>query len=254
VKVALIPPVSLLGYTAQTDMQLMLPHLVDNKQYAYTYMTHGKDPHQHLILDNGVAEGFIPDAAALMDIGDRFMVNEIVLPDVIADYGKTLLASANFLDLAKTHYKGRILSKPKFMFVLQGKTFEEIMNAARWASKHVMVDTLGVPRHLIATLGVGTGIRSTIAASIQEFTDKPIHLLGGSPFAPAEIGVFPWPSNVRSHDTSSPFNYAWKGRRLIEGIEATRPGKYFDKHGSAFNEDIVNENVQQLLVWAGYDV
>jgi len=235
-------------------MQLMLPHLVNNKQYAYTYMTHGKDPYQHLILDNGVAEGFVPKADLLMEIGDKFMVNEIVLPDVIADYGKTMLASANFLDLAKAHYKGRILSKPKFMYVLQGKTFTEIMNAAKWGHKQVMVDTFGLPRHLIGSLNMGMDVRSSLSAKIADISHKPIHLLGGSPFAPNEIGLFHWTNNVRSHDTSSPFNYAWRGRRLIEGVEAVRPGKYFDKPAGSFNEDIVNENVQQLLVWAGYDV
>ena len=257
-KIALIPPVSLLEFTSKTDMQLMLPHLASIPQYRYTYLMHGKDPHQYLILDNGVAEGMRAGADMIMELGDFFLVNEIVLPDVLTNAEKTRLLSNNFLDLAKTHYRGRILSKPKFMYVLQGTSFNQVIKEAQWGAKQPMVDVFGLPRHLITTTMTGShinfSIRSNLAAKIQEISDKPIHLLGGSPDAPNELGELEFTNNVRSHDTSSPFNYAYFNKQLQADIRCGRPLKYFDKPASSFDEHFVNINVNDLMRWAGYDI
>jgi hypothetical protein len=252
-KIALIPPVSLLEYTTRTQVQLMLPHLVENKQYQYTYLSHGRDPYQYLILDNGVAEDKRFSAEQLFEIGDYFMVNEIVLPDVMRNAEKTRLESINFLDLAKEHYRGRILSKPHFMYVLQGESYGEVLNEIKWAAKQSMIDVFGLPRHLIATTGSNT-IRRDLATVLQVHSINPVHLLGGSPQLPNEIALYEWPPNVRSHDTSAPFNYAWYYKKLDDNVEVHRPSRYFGKEAVSFKEELVDYNVKVLMGWAGYDV
>jgi hypothetical protein len=73
---ALIPPVSLLDYTDRTDFQLMLPQLVSDDRYAYTYGHHCKDHQQFVTLDNGAAEGIETDPKLLLEMAKFYKVNE----------------------------------------------------------------------------------------------------------------------------------------------------------------------------------
>lgn len=253
-KLALIPPIELLEYTDETDMQLMLPHLLGNDVYRYVYSKHCDDFLQWVILDNGAAEGEDNFSNKdLIDMALEFRVNELVIPDTLGDANDTRLKAYEFRDYLTTRTD---LSEAdlNFMFVAQGSNYDEFRESALWATWEDWIDVIGIPRHMIETCG-SIGIRNDLVWNLSEITDKPFHLLGGSPLDPSELNDS-WPTNVRSTDTSSPFNYAHTNFKLTDelddiAVHVRRPEGYFDLSASLFPIDIVDHNIACLKRWTG---
>src|SRR4051812_20646349 len=128
-KLALIPPIDLLDRTCETQFQLMLPHLIYDERYAYTYRAHCRDPRQYVILDNGEAEGETIPVWKLASIAMDFGVNEIVLPDTIGNMLDTMEKAEAFIDMATDGFdlvtRAFLEYRTKFMFVVQGQNLQE---------------------------------------------------------------------------------------------------------------------------------
>lgn len=248
-KLALIPPIELLEYTGETFCQLMLPQLLENEVYKYVYLKHCEDSSQYVILDNGANEGEDYGIDDLVRLADIYQVDEIVLPDVIRDPSAT---RAKAMTVFKVH---PFPQRFKYMYVLQGTNWDEFVIEAIWALAQPEVDVIGIPRHMIATCK-NPAARYRLADQLFKWApDRPVHLLGGAPSVPFEIKVFNWPTNVRSHDTSSPFNFAYYGYVLDGGhVECKRPDKYFTQPASEFDIRITDRNVRRLMEWTGNDV
>ena len=245
-RLALIPPLSLLEYTDETDMQLMLPHLVLNGAYDYTYRAHCNDPNQFVILDNGAAEGEETDPLSLIRIAADYGVDELVIPDAIKDMDETCERAQDFFQF--TRHTSQTL--PRLMFVIQGKTIEEFVESAAWAQGTKKIDTIGIPRHAIETCDdLEARIKLAEFLWSHSRTPKPVHLLGGSHLHPTELEQYKWPANVRSSDTSAPFNYAAAGLQLRVGNEVRRPEHYFYMPAHRFHSRIVDKNVELLVNW-----
>jgi len=252
-KLALIPPVDLLEHTARTDFQLMLPHLVRGKvlqsgRYAHTYRMHCDDPNQYVILDNGEAEGQLQSIVDLFRIAREYGVDELVIPDEIANAEGTRKRYEQFRRALETHTTAAFVRDTNFMYVLQGTTYEEFVDEALWAIEEDHIDVLGVPRHMIETLKMEDA-RFRLASRLVNESDKPLHLLGNSPLYSAELADFDWPSNVRSTDTSSPFNYAYSSLFLDDGLVQRRPSGYFNLPHETFNQMCLDRNIQLLQEW-----
>jgi hypothetical protein len=253
-KLALIPPVSLLEYTDETTCQLMLPQLVGNEQYDYVYKTHGKSAEQFIILDNGLAEDAQVSGGELLRIAEEFYVDEVILPDVMKDARASRESAQHFLsDYLWPSW--RLDNWPfKLQYVAQGTTFHEVLNEMHWAYDQDWIDTIGIPRHLVE---IDLSIRIKLAYQYRRNGgDKPIHLLGGSPYFPTEIKMGgEWPG-VRSHDTSAPFYFAYYKARLDLPVPdgATRPEGYFERNADEFHVGITNHNVKLLMEWTGNDL
>lgn len=247
VKLALIPPISQLGWTLETNYQLMLPHLLDDERYRRIYGQHCADPDQFVILDNGAAEGVEVEGQELIDTALWMGADEVVIPDVIRD------AEATQREAEKFHEKYYV-NDPElsYMFVIQGNTPGRFLDSIAWATGQEWIDTIGIPRHMIETLDVAHA-RVRAARVIREVCDKPVHLLGASPFCPDELSFFDedWPENVRGTDTSSPFNYAHAGKLLKQGDEVHRPRGYFDLKVEDFDRACVKTNIESLQNWTG---
>lgn len=251
-KLALIPPIDLLDLTSLTEMQLMLPHLVSNDRYAYTYHYHCKDPEQFVILDNGEAEGVSIDPNRLLEIAFDFAVDQIVVPDTIGDATATMRNLDWFIDFL--HRKGIPSSQISLMFVAQGKNLMEVRESIHHAMNYNEVHTIGLPRHLLTTTGIHDARHQLVRWFQEEYKDilgVDIHLLGGSPNHPTEIRQYKWPEIVRSTDTSSPFNFAYRGFLLRIGNQAKRPFDYFNLGADEFDEEVIRRNVQYLREWTG---
>ena len=251
-RLALIPPIELLDTTARTDMQLMLPHLIESDAYTYTYKKHCDDPDQFVILDNGEAEGERIGIDNLLDIAIDFGVDELVLPDVIMDADETQLKSATALNWIKRRFEtDGVAWDFSFMFVAQGKSYKEFIESAFWAASNSQIQTIGLPRHMIKTCN-DPEARISLADTLQ-LSGKAVHLLGGSPYYPNELDDYVWPSCVRSTDTSAPFNYAYADRYLAElqsgESYVKRPEMYFDLPVEQFDEDMTKQNIDQLIRW-----
>lgn len=253
-KLALIPPIDLLEYTEETNLQLMLPHLLQrSERYRYIYKRHCEDPGEYVILDNGEAEGVTPDWDYLWSLLREYQPDEFVIPDVIADMRKTI-------DRAKEwRYKFSSSiewSNRKYMFVIQGRTMEEFKESINWALQRDWIDVIGIPRHCIETLNMRDA-RWLLAANINRRSKKPIHLLGAAAHFPDEMHRYDWAAipTVRSTDTSSPFNFAHKGMSLDgDHLTVRRPENYFHMDLDDFVMDVVDRNVQLLMEWTGNDL
>jgi hypothetical protein len=246
-KLALIPPISLLEYTDETACQLMLPQLIDDVQYEHVYKTHCDDPNQYVILDNGLAENQQVDGGALLRIADLYGVDEVVIPDVYKDCDETII-SAKLFGAHQTP-SARTFN---FQFVAQGKTTGEFFRCANWAADQEWIDVIAIPRHMCET---GDDNRYALAVYLEKIgCEKPVHLLGGAPAVPDEIDLYDWPENVRSHDTSSPFNFAYACKGLDDGTCVKRPDDYFNLPSGDFPSDITEYNVMKLMEWTGNDL
>lgn len=251
-KLALIPPISLLEYTDETHTQLMLPQLIYSDAYTYVYNKHCEDPDQYVILDNGANEGEDIDPFKLLEIAYDFGVDEIIVPDVIGSHLETVRKLESFITLIMDN---KIPLSMKLMFVAQGQTLVEAKASIERAMQFAHVRTIALPRHLATTTKV-VNARHLLAAwfaNKYEGQGASLHLLGGDPGYPTEIADFKhvWPAIVRSHDTSAPFNFAHANKVLARGNKVKRPRNYFDLPAMAFEENILRKNIDLLKEWTG---
>lgn len=251
-KLALIPPVSLLEYTAETSCQLMLPQLVNNEQYAYTYRQHCEDPDQFVILDNGLAEDAQVNSADLINIAVDFSVDEVVIPDTMYDATRTQEQATDFAQRLRKIWPDE--GWPfKLQFVAQGHNRSSVERSMRWAENTRWIDTIALPRHLLETCN-DIAIRHKLCLQPGS---KPIHLLGGAPVFPNEMQhEFDPRGRVRSHDTSSAFYFAYEKQPLNRPVPVgiKRPENYFDLPAEDFQESYVDLNVSLLMEWTGNDL
>jgi hypothetical protein len=253
-KLALIPPVSLLDYTLVTDYQLMLPQLIGDERgsqsYNKTYQEHCHDTNTYVILDNGAAEGVNVAPEAFMYIARHWGVDEVVIPDAMGDGIKNVARAIEFMSRRIPQDRERF----KFMFVLQGKNWSEFDMNIHWAVNVDWIDTIGIPRHAITTLK-NKYARDTLTEKVADMTDKQVHWLGANPEYPTELSEIPprLKKRIRSTDTSMPFNYAFYEQHLGAELEQPikRPDNYFGLPRSQFNMGAVEYNVDKLLEWTG---
>lgn len=126
-KVALIPPIPSLRAFGQGEFHLLLSHLLDSPLYASHYILQRKLG-AYLVLDNSAHEnGEGDDPEALMYKANRINAQEVVVPDVLFDGEKTVekAISAHEVWLEKRPSATDIVRQKGFMYVPQGKTYEE---------------------------------------------------------------------------------------------------------------------------------
>lgn len=261
VRLALIPPVSLLKDTFKTDMQLALPHmLIGNSDYRKVYKKHFKDPNQYVILDNGAAEGNMIDDEDLVSLTWKYTPDELAIPDTLADSAKTIQQAERFF----AHHEDAIneWQSTTLGFVAQGKSVSEclttvsIMEASWWSN---YVNVLYLPRLIIKETGNPMS-RIELAVRLNDnYGDRfEYHLFGSAPLWPAEISAATKVPSIRSMDTSVPYSLAYARKDLIwgtmEGDEVNRPVGYFDKDAEKFDRLRVSGNVASFIEMSGgYD-
>lgn len=257
VKIALIPPSSLLAHTQRTNYQLCLPHLLADARYYWAYKAHCGNPSQFVILDNGAAEGALTDPYRLLSHALDLMPDEVVIPDSMGNCNETIDMARAFHDVVTGPRGAELHRFPfKYMFVIQGQTLYQVLDCATWAMAQDWINTIGVPRHLIDTLG-DRHARPRIANELFMMWNqhcKPIHFLGGNPNFPEEVAILANPrltvqTHVRGMDTSMPFNYAYAKVRIGDeyGTVVHRPDQYFNLPATDFDDSYVQSNVQFFL-------
>ena len=254
-QVALIPPLSMLYTTQETNMQLLLPALFASEEYAaHAYIAAAEG--NFCILDNGIAEGDVTHPEVLIALAKEFKCNEVVVPDVMGDMLATITAIDDFAPYALAHPTAH------YMAVLQGQTVEECLMVARHvAATAPWVSTLGIPRHLVRTTGI-RDVRIMIVMQLDETKlceDKAIHFLGTAPTWPEEIKFanMCYYGRIRSVDTSLPYNYTWAKELLHNSnmhgnVQVARPQGYFEMSEFAFDVPMMHSNIKVLLDWANY--
>lgn len=244
-RLALIPPISMIDQTFSTDYQLMLPHLIHDPKYSDAFFKHSDNPDTFVILDNGVAEGEQFDFGHIMAVAYGYSVDEVVLPDVLQGARATQHQSKHMHDLY-------INSHIPFMFVAQGETMDEVKESIMFAVDNLpKAQTIGIPRHLISTLYDPFARWRVVDWMINEgLTERfQIHLLGMNGETPFEMymNTSRLKTYVRGFDTSAPYNFAYARLRMEDGGIASRPLDYFGKFANEIDMYCLHRNLGYMF-------
>lgn len=246
-KLALIPPRSQLVHqplvSARTGYHLLLPQHAEDEVYRMHY-NRQRACGDFLILDNGVAEGVEISNDDLLLIAFQFMVNEVVVPDVLYEWEATVQKARDFATLAQEAF-----NKFNFVGVVQGRNYGELVQCMNALASMKYITTIAIPRHVETTVGFGTRARLVSFASAAH--NLPIHLLGTNPHTMQELeayGDLYRRCNVRGIDTASPYYYAMQGQ-LINNFDAhcLRPPTYYEA-GIRLKQVLTN-NISIMKDW-----
>lgn len=247
-ELALIPPVSLLGYTQLTNYQLALPHMFNDIRYMAWYRWLGLQEGQYTILDNGEAEGEnIYSAEELLFMRHMYRFDEVVAHDVIGDFEATVKRTTTFLDV-----KLATNDDAKVGIVVQGDNMDECNRVIDYFAEHDRLasafEVFYLPRHV---LKFDREARLKLAEKIHDvFDDKyEIHCLGTNPIWMQEVEELGQQQIVRGVDTSAPFNYAFATTYIDMGAPVSRPDNYFDLPVDAFTSAVLDANIRRLKAW-----
>jgi hypothetical protein len=247
--VALIcPPHLLEKYGTTTKYHLSLPHLFRNQKYLNFYQTRS-DKGDFIILDNGAAEGALYGHKHLFTMAEQIGASEVVIPDTLGDANETLAQAQYFARFARPEYE--------YMFVLQGKTMEEVLFCLRALDNGNMfsyVTAIGIPRHL-------TSIDKNFRINLAEFlveeafnTRYNFHFLGASTWAREIVmlgEIAQKHEGFRGLDTSYPIYMGLEDQDIKTAEYLSRPVNYFER--SDDNSMMIRENIYTYLQWALYD-
>jgi hypothetical protein len=245
-RLALIPPYSLLTFGGNTNYHLMLPQLTGSFWYRSLYTFRGLDQNQYVILDNGAAEGCTVTPNELTDIAERFKVDEVVLPDVMYDTLQTSVKVWEFMRAIEGSEHDY-----KLGLVATGRSGEEAYEFAlgmvdQWPDK---IDVLYLPRLLVTEEYPWR--RLDLARNIHEvLPDLPIHFLGANSHFIEEMRYAGELDFLRGMDTSAPYNYAFAGEALDGGAKINRPDDYFTRSTDEFDLGLVQYNIDVARKWA----
>lgn len=227
IKMAGIVPQKFTDMIAQDDMHMALAQLIGEPGMEdYTdFYKNGRKFYSYLILDNGAAEGKTMPIAMIADKAELIRASEIVLPDAYKDAKDTLRLHADAIDYLLERYDGAENIPFKLMAVPQGSNREEWMACAKelLTTYPDIIDTVGIPKHLVDTWGSRDARLEALALLDQEkdfnIRNYEIHLLGcwKTPLEvlmvakAAEQGSIPM---VRSCDSAIPYVYARNNMRF----------------------------------------
>jgi hypothetical protein len=252
-RVALIAPVNYLYYQLRTTYQLMLPQMLADGIYKDHYLAL-KDRGDHIILDNGAAEGIDMSDLELLSFIQMYDPSEIAVPDVLGDADATFDRFCYFfeyLDQTQTRTRERLPLAGRFGIVAQGrdiyeaKTLVSKVMGTKWRS---YIGTVFIPRLLVTQEELFARIR--LAEMIhQDWQNRlAIHMFGSSPLFLREIlAISVQAPFVRGMDTSLPFNVTYSGQSIFTGISGRRPEGYFDIRG--LDEELLRRNIESFLEW-----
>lgn len=247
-RLALIPPRGLYIKTYASNMHMALAHLIGaDGGYANVYRQ--VPAGQHIIIDNGAAEGAQVSNQALVDAAGHIGATEVVIPDVIGDYALSMERGQKFL--AEFPY----LPQHQYMAVPQGRNINELKRAVANFADATRITTIGAPRWMVKKLGQSS--RLDLCDWIHEQFPKrfEIHLLGTSAEWVKELYYAgKYKTYIRSCDTSMPYNYALSGVELRsrgDNPKISRPSNYFSRSWYHFTDDMaIQRNVETMKRWA----
>lgn len=248
-KLAIIPPFSMLGATALSTYHLMLAQLADHPEYLKTYQV-ARSMGDFIILDNGAAEGEQVDNEELLRVAQLVNPQEIVLPDVMRDPDATFEAIIKFM------MQGYVRPEYRYMGVVQSAgSIQHARDMIDTYSEMDWVDTIGLPRHLLQTCNDRTvRVNLALETAAQYGNRFQIHLLGASPLWSAELEMAAKALNhldcVRGMDTSMPFNYGIKHTSVKGTDYIKRIDNYFEYQPSDYERSIIMQNIIDMMEWA----
>ncbi len=197
-----IAPLSLVKTVAPTSKYLMaLPAMADDPDYVALYKKLRQND-AYVMLDNGLSEDKEPrDAEDLLEVIDRLLPSEVILPDYLRDGPRTVRASKATLDYLRV--QGRYYGS--FMAVPHGMNLAEYMACIYDLLAIREVQCIGLSKYFPQSTGLPRrALLNSIAGDGLQHRQIKWHLLGvcESVEEIRQIALdFPW---LRGIDTCYP--------------------------------------------------
>lgn len=231
-----------------TGIHMVLPEALDDFDYFEYY----RSLDGYKILDNGAAEGKDPGHRStweyLIETAKSVRVNEIIVPDAMGNSTTTQRRAILFEKwLVQQDFDYRAY---KWMGVVHGNSFPEIMACMYTLAGLEFITVLGLPRILSNNIGrdVRVNILSTpdiVNELIREGFPDGVHCLGGARWAKEAIMLADLP--VRSIDTSYVASMSIAGKDISNGAYVPRPKKFWDQTYPDVN--LADRNHEKYLEW-----
>jgi hypothetical protein len=220
-KLAVITPPEYLKLTRDQEFHLPLaPLVLSNREYANYHRSMAAREDRYVILDNGAAEGNMPDYNGLARAVELCRPNEFVMPDVLRNMKATLEACLN--PTIERIVMGQAM---QLMYVPQGDSPKQWVQCLKIMMEWGKVYSVGIPKWAESL----EGGRANLILCVKELGFAgPIHLLGvyGRPFAEVNAAVAAGKDQVRSIDTCAPVAFAQQWRSIED-----RPRESLDWDG-----------------------
>ncbi len=249
-KIALIAPIDCLDLVAEfnTMYHLVLP---DIYMLSPVYRNFYREIDGYKILDNGAAEGTIFDHSELHHIASDLGADEIVIPDHIGDFYRTVESARSFKNWARPEqyiYAG----------VLQGQTASEVMACMNFYDGEEWINRIHVPRYLNRMIFKAfrqeflSAMYMNSRTAARPYRFKDYHCLGASEWI-RESAALSENSIIRGMDTSLPFSMGLENKSMSFGHDYVgRQRDYFNitvpRSSSAWG--VINDNIRTYLEWA----
>lgn len=246
-KAALIPPIPELAIFGNGDFHLLLSHLADIPAYKRHYMWQ-RSLGAYLVLDNSAHEFQAGERAEILARrAIEYDAQEVVVPDVLEDYPKTLEGCLSAMEVWVEGERFQELS-PTLMYVPQGKDVSEWDTCLR---EMCQIHTFMAKQHFLKTnfcIGLSKdyeawdgGLMRLIdehlfpmrSAFEQKGVKMQLHLLGWGRKLWDLSHIAKKHTWIRSTDSAKPFVYALKqvalSLREAPPKYPTRPKSYFTR-------------------------
>lgn len=225
-KVAEIVPLSCLPLTVDNQYHMCLAHLVQQSDAYTAFYRKMSDMGKFVLMDNGAAEDAQLDFDQLIAMYRKINPTEIVLPDVLRDRKATIEKSSAFIK--ELNNRGE-LPKYTFMFVPQGRTFDEWRLCMDYMLDlhRGMISSIGVSKFLDMLSTTEVNVREKAVAYIEEkkirdnIPGLEIHLLGCSEGAATIRSIFSKHPSVRGVDSA--IGYLYAQNKQLPSFECGRP-------------------------------
>lgn len=220
-KIAHESPLKLLERSRQyNDYDYALVHLFEENAEYYHFFVESLKQGRKVILDNSIFElGTSFDSSKYFEWINKLKPTEYIIPDVLED---TLGTMDNALEW-KEKYWGETPKSSKCIGVVQGRTYEDIVNCYQYLDEVINVDKIAISfdysyylevcPHPNKWMGYTIGRVQTLTRLLKDGIinkDKPHHLLGCA--LPIEFMFyrcgFDWIDTI---DTSSPIVHGLLG-------------------------------------------
>jgi len=260
-KVALIPPASLLNLTAVQPLHMVIPEGLKVRTYAEFYRDHYRILNANLnstvMLDNGAyeeASGKSMHNDHLVWLVYDLKADILVLPDAMRDQNETIRLVESFMHYWDIYHALMIPRPVQFMGVVQGTSLSEMKDCvARYVGIEERFEIsimLGLSKWTTAEIEPEARIK--MAYWINDHCAHPIHFLGMSRIWPKEIlyAAQAVPDLITSVDATAPFTYTMAGLKLGVDESPGRPKNYFGADVDHVDAGLLNANLQTLRNWA----
>lgn len=249
-QIATIVPTKYLYMVEADDYHLCLAQLIETDPSYTSFYKAKADTGSFVILDNGAAEGHLPETSYLYEKALKINANEVQVPDVFFQKDETLkLAFKGVNFLKKKKWPGTIMVVP------QGRYLHEWVDCAKEMCGWDSDICIGVPKNLVHTIGHRGRLEALQELFLQMTYLKPIHLLGCWT-DPREVGeIYKWFQEqtigncLRGVDSRLAYLYAYEGWELDPDMHDKPPRKDIDFSDSSTNEELLEHNIK---LWREY--